>query len=450
MSLLATVAVAFIMQDPGEVLARYRLDGRPAAVTRTDVAVEMAFQLRRDELGRNLCEVLVDSTLTRMQAENLELMPSEAEVRRFWEQLQQQLRAAGRDPRDFPAMRNSTEPELLRDLAVQLAQERLVRHALDLPADEAVSGEMLRLWIAERRKKATIVTDPELLPTGTAARVDGREISMTELGSLILRTSEDDDRDSFVRKVIYLTSIEHLAQQHDIELDQAQLDAAVALRRQEAVGNPRFRGLSFDQLLQTQGMTVASLVQSRVFRAKLLQERLADIRYPDAKLRAELEADRPATCELVGARRRLGVIYRRAIDEPNALVPHDFDSAAESLRRVRERLEIERFDVVARIETDDPRGKELGGDMGWLHRRNQLLPEPVLAVAFDAGDGSLLGPVRAKDGCYLVKVLEIEPEPSDDVLVQRLRELRMQEMTQQIMTDAAIEWGNGETGAVKR
>jgi len=445
MRLLAICALLLPLQDPGEVLARYQLDGKPAVVTRTDVAVEMAFHLRRKDLGREACKVLVDSVITQREAERLDLMPADDEVRDFWASLKQQLREAGRDPDSFAAVRNSTEAEWLHDLSIQLAQERLVRHELELEDDEPVSGDMLRLWIAEKRKSVTVVTDPDLLPLGTAARVDGRDIPLSRLGSLLLRTSEDSERTRFIRQVVYLNSIEQLASQQQIEIDQAQLDAAIERRRRLASRNPRYRGLSFEQLLQTQGLTLKSLKQSRVFRAKVLQERLTEQRYPASTLRAELESNREAIDALVGQRRHLGVIYRRALTEPNALVPHDFASAAESLERVRERLEIERFDIVARIESDDPASKELGGDTGWHTRRSGRLPETVLATVFAAEDaapdkGAVLGPIRADDGCYLVKVLDIEPAPDDAELLQRLRERRSTELGQEILADAAIEW----------
>lgn len=444
MNPIAVCALAAVIQGPGEVLARYELDGRPAVVTRSDVAVEIGMHLRRKDVGRDACKVLVDSALTEREATRLDLMPAEPEVRAFWGELQEQLRAAGRDPDDFAAVRNSTEAEWLHDLAVQMAQERLVRHALRLGPNESVSGDMLRLWLAEQRKKATIVTDPDLLPPGIAARIDGRDLPILDLGLLLLRTSEDAERERFVQQVVFLESIAHLARKHGIEVNQSHLDAAIAARRREAARDPRYRGLTFEQLLETQGLSISSLVQTRVFRAKVMQDLLADVLHSDESLRTELAADRDAILARIGPRRRLGVIYRRALDEPNALVPHDFAAAAESLQRVRARLDVERFDVVARIETDDPAGKETGGDTGWHHRDSKKLPEQVLDAAFAAESGALVGPIRAADGCYLVRVTEVEPELADDELIARLRRLRSDELSQKILADAKIRWGDGK------
>ena len=57
------VLLAAPPQDPPEVLATFQLEGKPATVTRGDVAIEMAFHLRRRQRGQQACEVMVDTTL---------------------------------------------------------------------------------------------------------------------------------------------------------------------------------------------------------------------------------------------------------------------------------------------------------------------------------------------------------------------------------------------------
>ena len=65
--LLAMLAPA-APQDPNTVLARFQLEGKPATVTRTDVAIEMAFHLRRRDRGQQATSLLVDQALTRRAA----------------------------------------------------------------------------------------------------------------------------------------------------------------------------------------------------------------------------------------------------------------------------------------------------------------------------------------------------------------------------------------------
>lgn len=428
-----------VAQAPDDVLARFQLDGKPAVVTRGDVAVEMAFHLRRRDRGQEAVNLLVDATLTRRAANRRKLMPTTAEVGAFWQQLQDQLRAAGRRPEDFAAVRNTSREQWFEDLAVQMAQERLVRAELDLGKDEAVGADMLKLWLQEERRKCTVVTDPEALPAGACARVDDQQLPLADLGFLLLRTSEDEERDRFVRQLIYLQTIEARARREEVRLDDRDLDRALAQRRDEAARDPRYRGVSFEQLLQAEGMTVASLRDLRVFRGQVLLDKLADRLFADDDLAAELARDRQAVLDLVGPRRRLGLIFVRALDEPNGLVPLDFPAAERQLQKVKERLARETFANVAAIESEDPATKPRGGEAGWHRRRSGELPDAVLAAAFALEAGEVSAPVRTEEGCYLVKVFEIDAEPPDHRLIELLRRYKAIELSQQLLRDAAIE-----------
>jgi hypothetical protein len=436
--LLSTLAAAR-PQEPATVVATYQLAGRPATVTRTDLAIELGFHLRRRDRGQQAVEQMVDATLTRRAAERQRLMPSTQEVRAFWQRLQDELRAAGHRPEEFAAVRNSGEAQWLEDLGVQLAQERLVRAELGLGPKESVSGDMMKLWLQEARKRARIVTDPDQLPAGTALRVDDVEIPIIDLGMLLLRTSEDHERDDYVRQVVFLTTVEHLCQEAGIQLTDADLDAAVQRGADEAARDPRHRGITFEQMLKSQGLTIAALRQQRVFRGRALLHKLAQVRFPDAVLAAELTKDRQVVLDLVGPRRRLGIIFVNALEPTNALIRRDFAAATAHLETVRQRLQQDPFEHVARVESEHPQSKAQGGEVGWHRRRSNKLPEALLAAAFAMEPDAVSAPIRGDDGVYLVKVIELEPTPADAVLVARLREFRSQELMQQIVRDAAIQ-----------
>ena len=418
---LCSGALPSAPQDPEDVLARYVLEGAPATVTRADVALEMAYHLRRRERGRQACDVLVDALLTRREAEKHGLMPTEAEVRAFWRELQDQLRAAGRQPEEFAAVRNTGEAQWLRDLSVQLAQERLVRRELGLGPDAKVTGDMLRLWLAEARERASVRTDPDRLPAGVAAKVGDTSVPLVELGFLLLRTSEDFERDRFLRQIVYLESLEALGEKHGVSVTPADLDAAVERRRREASRDPRFAGVSFENLLEAQGLTVAALRELRVFRAQVLLDELALVLFPDDDLRDELERDRQRVLDEVGPRRRIGVIFVRALVDPNALIVRSFEQAKQHL------------------EGEDGDSKPSGGAVGWHRRSSDQLPEPVLKAAFALDVAEVSMPIEADDGCYLVTVLDREPVPDDAELVRRLRELRARELGESLLRDAEVE-----------
>ncbi len=369
-------------QGPDEVLATFVLDGKPASITRTDVALEMAFHLRRRERGQQATTQLVDTALTRQAATAKKLQPSDAEIRAFWQQLQEQFRAAGHRAEDFAAVRNASEQQLLADLAVQLMQQRLVRAELGLDPKAAVSGEMLQLWLQEEKKKHTIVTDPDALPVGAAARIDTTELPLIDLGHLLLRTAEDAERESFIRRLAYMQTLEALARREGVQVTPSDLDVSIAKRKDYASRDPRYRGITFENLLKAEGLTPASLRELRTFRAQILLYKITALRFPMATLAAELANARSAVLERVGPRRRVGLIFVRASDEPNGLIPRTFDQARVHLEGVRARLQKEAWEHVARIESEHASTKMQGGDAGWHRRRSDRLPDDMLAAAF--------------------------------------------------------------------
>lgn len=438
-SLTLAAALAAAPQDPHEVLATYVVDGKPATISRTDAALELALHQRRRERGQQAIEQLVAATITRTIAGKKNLMPTPDEVRAFWKDLQDQFRAAGRRPEDFAAVRNMSESELFEYLAVQIAQERIVRAELNLPAKEKVGGEMLQLWLQEERKKAAVISDPDLLPAGSSVRVGTTEVPLIDLGLLLLRTAEDDERDDLLRRIAYMGALEALAKKEGIQVLPADLDASVQKRREEVARDPKYRGASLEQMLKASGETVASLRELRVFRAQVLLDKLARARFPKAVLAQELQADRQRVLDRVGPRRRVSVIFVRADAEPNAFVKRDFAAARKHLEDLKVVLQKESFENTARLESDHASSKLQGGDCGYCYRHSERLPEPVLAAAFALAKGELSAPVQTPDGCWLVKCVDLEAAPDDDVLLARWLDYKAQELQQQIAKDARLE-----------
>lgn len=427
-------------QAPDDVLATYRLDGKEATVTRTDVALEMAFHLRRDDRGREGVEMLVDSMLTRDAAKAKGLMPTKAEVQAFWNKLKKQLIAAGRKPEEFAAVRNTGEEQWLKDLSVQIAQERLVRAELGLGANEKVDGDMLKLWLREAREESDVETDPDKLPVGSAATIGKKSIALIDLGFLLLRTSEDFERDRFVRQVVYLETIEAMAAARSIRITNSDLDRAIEDRRKVAKNDPRRKGVSLEQILKAIGMTVESLRELRVFRSGILLDKLTLAQYPNATLTDEIANDREQVLADVGPRRRIGAIFLRALAEPNAIIKRNFDDAMKELVNIRGRIAKDGFAATASIESELGDSKRKGGDVGWHRKSSPELPTAVLNAAFAMKMTDVSMPIRAKDGCYVITVLDHEPVPDDQELVRRLRILRGQQMSENILKNADVKF----------
>ena len=135
---LASTLLCLPAQDPAsaQVMARFQCAGTAAEITRADVALEMAFHLRRKEEGRGACDHLVGARLVQTEAQKQGIQASEEEMRAEWKELQRQYRAAGRDPRTEPVVRNSTEPELLAYFSMPVLMRKLCRKELAMKPSE--------------------------------------------------------------------------------------------------------------------------------------------------------------------------------------------------------------------------------------------------------------------------------------------------------------------------
>ena len=426
-------------QDPTQILATFTLNGKPATITRTDIALEMAFHLRRDERGRQGCEMLVDALITRNEATRQNVMPTRQDAQAFWEQLKDQLIKAGRNPQEFAAVRNTDEEQWLQDLSVQIAQERLVRKELGLSKNDKVSGEMLKLWLGEARQRAKVETDPDKLPVGTAALVNQTPVPLIDLGFLLLRTSEDFERDESIRRLASLQAIETLAASKSLKITPADLDQAIETRRAQAKQDPRLGGVPFEQFLKARGMTIESLREMRVFRAHVMLDKLTLLEYPDEVLKAEIQTKNAEVLAEVGPRRRIGAIFVRAMETPNAIITRSFDEAMSHLRTVRERIAKDGFAATASIESELGDSKRKGGDVGWHRPNSTELPEAVVHAAFAMDMTEVSMPIRADDGCYVITVLDREPVPNEAELIRRLRIVRGDELQERIAKGTAVE-----------
>jgi len=70
----------------------------------------------------------------------------------------------------------------------------------------------------------------------------------------------------------------------------------------------------------------------------------------------------------------------------------------------------EAFETVAAEFTEDPSGKQSGGELGWISK-GQMVPE-FDRVAFSAGRGQVVGPILTSFGYHLIKVEDRRVEAS--------------------------------------
>lgn len=440
--LLLAVPGVPCQQPADEAVARYRLAGKEAVVTRDDLALELAERYARTERGREARRHLLEVELVRDAARAAELWPTREAVAARRTDLERELRTQGIALPEFLARRGMKPAEFDEYLALSLAHEALARKALGLGPADPVQREVLQLWTKEEAERRKVVEDEATLPEGVVALLGTRSFTMLDLGRVLLRTLAKDDRERFIRQVALRRCIAAEAKAQGIEVSEADLQAEIEVRRKDSQRNPRMAGVPFEQLLAAQGTSVAGLLRSPVFKAQVQEARLAARLYPDAEVQRMLREERAALLERHGPRRLLQVILVRALETPNAIVRRDFAAAREHALHLRETIAKDRpFDLVARAQSEDPYTKAQAGDAGWHGRTGPTtLPREVRDAGFGLDLNQVSEPVRSADGYWLVRLAGVEEPPSDTVLEERLRRELAERARDKLLAAAQIEF----------
>ena len=264
---------------------------------------------------------------------------------------------------------------------------------------------------------------------------------MLDLGLLLIRSTGPEERERFIRQIVVVRCLENEAATRAIEVTEAEARAEVQARKEAADRDARYGGLRLEQVLLSQGMTTEELVHWPVLRAQIIERKLVDMEQSPDDLRASLEENRADVLKLHGPRRQLAFLFTRAVQEPNELVARDFAAAEKHLGQIREQLRDEGipFSAAALQHSEDPVTSMRGGAAGW-HRQTSLTPSPeVIEAAFALDRGGISDPIRTAEGYYLVKVVDIEPMPRDEQLIESLHRVLQAQLRQRILEQAQIE-----------
>ena len=195
----------------------------------------------------------------------------------------------------------------------------------------------------------------------------------------------------------------------------AAIDAEVERRRAEVEGDAAYRGLAFEDLIGTQGMTLAGLRSDPAVAIAALSTLWMERTYDEESLRAAYEEERATFEARYGEAARVSAIFLRGARFANRWNPRTFEQAERELAALALKLTgAEAFAEAARAFSEDPRSKAAGGVLGWITRGGEGAPPSVRDAVFTrlgagAGlpeGGLLLGPVRLDNGAVLLWVHE--------------------------------------------
>lgn len=295
--------------------------------------------------------------------------------------------------------------EFLQLLTISFLHERMAREDLGLPAGEKPAPEQLQLWLADRAKRSGALPTP-------AAESLGRTIR-TLLGAKNTKAALFD--------LIGAQLMETRAREAGLSISEKEIDEEIEKKRTRIRADPRYEGLSFEELLKTQGLDPQALRESPGLRASILLEKLARANWPAERLEAQYEKERARYDGLWGESRRAYWIAIRGTATPSQNIRRSLEDAAREAESLKGRIHsFEDFQRLAKIYSEDERSKSRGGEIGFVHRQEPQIDPSLLEAIASAPTDALAGPVRIASGAALLWVGESKPAPPRAELLEKV------------------------------
>ena len=383
------------------------------------------------ETGRAALRHLLRARLLDELARESSLRVTPEQVERRWRELELEIAAAGDGSTLQDHLRQNRVPrETFREfLRLAIVQETLARRALGVPEGRPVPGEQQEMWLDQivEQRGASYPTPP--WADGIAARC----------GSVVVRTpdflehlrgqlSEPDVREACYQILLVRRMLGRMPDLAGDALDAA-VQAELARRRAETAADPKYKGLSYEQVVAASGVRLDTLRRDPAIVSAALAHLWVERGGGEAGLKRAYREERELYDGRFGEAVEARAIFLRAAVLTNPLNPRSFEDAERELARVKARIEGPAdFERLAATTSEDPASREAKGLLGWVTAGDERVPEGVRAALFPrAGPApsGLCGPLRLPAGVAILWAGERRPAPGWEEMAQHVhRELR--------------------------
>lgn len=412
-----------------------------------DRLLVMRYAMSED--GRAALKQLMRARLLDRLARESKLEIGPAEVQARWDELDRAARANGQEGGMREAIaEQGIDLEVFREfLRLGMVQEILSRRALGLPPDREVNAEQQEMWLDQVVQQRGSQSPPPPWDDGVAARCGDVTLSVRDY-TLFLRTQLGPD---LLREACYQMLLERAARKRMPDLSQEVLDAAIdaelARRREEIASDPRYKGLSYEQILSAQGVVLDSVREDPAVVTAALAHVWVDRSYGEDGLRRVYAEERGWFDGRFGEFREVRAIFLRGAVLRNKVNPRTLEEAEQELARMAARIGApEDFAALVAKHSEDAGSKDKGGLLGWVPKGDERVPEVIRQAAFSeegrpVGQGRLVGPVRLPGGVALLWIGATRPAPGWDVMRNEVhRELRRRFLEEVLPRESVVTY----------
>ena len=401
----------------------------------------------QSEEGRAaLRQLLRARVLDRLAQESrLEVTPAQVDAR--WRELDSEVAGSG-EAEGLQAYleREGVDRDVFREfLRLAIVQETLSRRALGIPEGRAVNAEQQEMWLDQVLQQRGTQTPPPPWTDGIAARCGDLAVSAGDY-TLFLRTQLAPEQ---VRDACYQLLLEQrvAARMPDVapEALSAAVEAELDRRRAAVTGDPAYKGLTYEQVLATQGMGLDVLRRDPSVVCAAYAHLWVDRTYAEDGLRRVYAEERASFDGLYGEAREVRALFLRGAVFSNPLNPRTFEAAEKELSELAAQIQApEDFVRLVVQHSEDPVTREKDGLLGWVPRASEQVPAAIRAAAFSEqgrriGPDRLVGPLRLAGGVALLWIGEKRPAPGWEAMREAVhRELRRRFLEQCLARESVV------------
>jgi len=399
----------------GDVAARCREE----AVTWAALDELLLARHALGEDGRSALRQLLRARLLDKLARESKLEITEAMLKARWATIDREITAGGKSGGLTAYLEEEgVDPQVFREfLRLGMVQETLARRALGIPEGREVNAEQQEMWLDQVVEQRGTQWPPPPWSDGVAARCGDVSVSAKDF-TLFLRTQLPAET---VREACYQLLLEQSVRARMPDVAPAALDEAVEAeigrRRAEVAQDERYKGLSYEQVLAAQGVSLDSIRRDPSVVCAALSTLWVDRSHGEEGLRKVYGEERAAFDGLHGEAREVRALFLRGAIFANQLNPRTFAQAEARLNELAEQVAgPDDFTRLVSEHSEDPATREKQGLLGWVPRGDERVPGVIREAVYaeggrDRGTGRLVGPVRLTGGAALLWVGARRPAP---------------------------------------
>jgi len=350
------------------------------------------------------------------------------------------------------AARGIAPAEFREYLRLAMIHEALTRKALGLSDDAPLTADQQQLWLQSALNERGVTEKAHPWSEGIVCTSGDVTITREQFGAHLRSQVDDEDK----RNVLYLILLERAVRARMPEVTaegfNLALDREVERRAAEVAADPRYKGASYEQLLDARGLSIEAVRRDPAIRAAALAHEAVDRAHDDESLKGVYAAERTYFDGLFGESVEVRVCFRNASPrEDDPLRPSFAKVEAEMAEMLAAIENPADFARVIEIHSEDRTTREQGGVVGRITRGTPGVPEALRDAVFaeldrrrDAGleaEGALLGPVRLQNGVVLAQLTARMPAPTWETMGQHVhRELRRRFLEETLSRDSVITY----------